>query len=365
VASRVQAPGVPEDCFLVEEGAGVAQTVQELQGQLREARDGKAAYDAFEALARKAKAGDPSALQVLIDYARGGKFDHVRGFICSGLAEQAVAGDSVLLAFFKEGLRDPVRGYWSILGYLRVAERESYKLLAEVALDPNVPLEQRAHAVKCLAGHAGQRFAKGAPSDPGHWTEQHIKAVEIQAWIQAGYPAGAGHVKPTRDAALDSPKTPLEKVVAKLECKLAKYRKRDQDPANPTNWLTPASPEDLKNIRQRWNVPPVYTALLTRFSPLGVWLEGKQFVNGLTLFGASDLIPGQAGYSESPDRKPLDGWPAHLLVIGADGGDPYVLDLKSLCGDDAPVLTAMHGAGKWEFRPVAESFVHFLETLTK
>jgi hypothetical protein len=344
----------------------MAQTAHELQRGLQEARDGGAAYNAFEALAQKAKGGDRSALQILIDYARVGKYDHVRGFICSNLAEQAVVGDTVLLSFFREGLRDAVRGYWSILGCLRAAGRDSYSLLADLALDATIPLDQRAHAVKCLAGHASQRFDRGAPSDPGHWSQHHLRVAEIRAWMQAGCPAGVGHDKPARHPALDSPKTRLEKAVSKLDRKLAKYRKRDQDLANPTHWLTPASDKDLEKIRKSWKLPPVYMDFLTRFSPMGVVIEGKQFVNGLTLFGAAELIPGQDGYSESSAlKKSLDGWPEHLLVIGVDGGDPYVLDLSDSRGEDAPVLTAMHGAGKWSFRPVADSFLHFIESLLK
>src|SRR5258708_6159902 len=183
----------------------LTETVQELQQRLLAARDGGAAYDAFEALAKKLKSGERSAQQFLVDYARAGKYDHVRGFICGNLAEQASAGDPLLLPFFMEGLRDPVRGYWSILGYLRVAGRESYGLLSDVALDSSVHLDQRAHAIKCLAGHSGQRFERGAPPDPGHWSAKHLRVVEIRSWKEAGYPLGAGYDKPSRHPALTTP----------------------------------------------------------------------------------------------------------------------------------------------------------------
>lgn len=43
--------------------------------------------------------------------------------------------------------------------------------------------------------------------------------------------------------------------------------------------------------------------------------------------------------------------------------DPYVMDLSQSDGTDAPVLTAMHGTGAWNFSEVANSFEDFLITL--
>jgi hypothetical protein len=78
------------------------------------------------------------------------------------------------------------------------------------------------------------------------------------------------------------------------------------------------------------------------------------FVEDFFLFGATDLIAGQDGYSESFIlKRRLEEWPARLVVIGSDGGDPYVLDLSRINGEDAPVLTAWHGQGSWDFHPVA------------
>ena len=52
-------------------------------------------------------------------------------------------------------------------------------------------------------------------------------------------------------------------------------------------------------------------------------------------------------------------------VIASHGGDPFVLDLSSSDGNDAPVLTAEHGMGEWDFGQVADSFAGFLKSLTK
>jgi SMI1 / KNR4 family (SUKH-1) len=342
-------------------------TPDELQSRLLNAPDGGAAHDAIRELSKLAKDGDGSAQAMLIDYARSGRFDHIRTFITSILARAATARDAPLRRFFTEGLGDPVRGYWSILGYIRIAEANAYRDLVRLLLDTRLPLDHRAHAAKCLARHSGQRFDRGAPSDPGFWSERHIRMAEIRAWLDGGCSAGPGYDEPARHPALDSPETRFEGLVARLDRKLAKSREENQDLAEPTNWLTPAPPHDLEQITERWRLPSVYLDFLTRFSPLRVIIGGSDiFVQDFFLFGAADLIAGQDGYSESSAlKRRLEEWPAHLVVIGSDGGDPYVLDLSRSNGEDAPVLTAWHGTGSGEFQPVADSFMEFIELLAE
>jgi hypothetical protein len=64
-------------------------------------------------------------------------------------------------------------------------------------------------------------------------------------------------------------------------------------------------------------------------------------------------------------KRRLDEWPHHLVVIGTDGGDPYVLDLSRADADDAPVLKARHGQGSWGFHPVAVSFKEFIKLVVE
>ena len=52
-----------------------------------------------------------------------------------------------------------------------------------------------------------------------------------------------------------------------------------------------------------------------------------------------------------------------LVVIASHGGDPFVLDLSRSDGRDAPILTAEHGTGEWNFEKAADSFLAFLEEL--
>ena len=104
---------------------------------------------------------------MLIDYARSGSYDHIRAFITSDLAHSATAGDTILLPFFKGGLGDPVRGYWSILEYIRVAEGNTYHDLVGLLLDTRLPLNQRAHgAFRSVIGAAQSTPGLTAPNQP-------------------------------------------------------------------------------------------------------------------------------------------------------------------------------------------------------
>ena len=154
--------------------------------------------------------------------------------------------------------------------------------------------------------------------------------------------------------------------VHKLDKKLAKYRKTQQDLAEPTDWLVVADIQDINCIKLRWELPATYLDFLTRFSPLRVIIRARRFYNPFWLFGAGELLEGQSGYSFNPiENQPIADWPQDYVVVASHGGDPYVLDLSHTDGNDAPVLTAEHGTGKWSFEPVAESFAAFLAQSAK
>lgn len=342
-------------------------TIKRLHDTLLETTDGGKACDAINALAKHAKKGDADAKAVLAEYTGEGKVNHMRDFACSLLAGVADEADHEFAGVFERGLSDKTVRYWSILGYINTLGRKAYDELTKIVSDVSVPVEDRGHAVKCLASYSKQPFDRQLPSDPGAWKVADLRTSEIAAWKKSGYPDGTGYVSPTRHPALDKPKTGLEKLVGRLDKKLAKQRDKRQDSAAPTNWLAVADDDDLKPVSKRWKLPSVYLDFLTRFSPIKVNLGGKRFWNGgLQLFGAGELIEAQDGYAFNPvKRKPIGDWPKEYVVIASHGGDPFVLDLSSSDGNDAPVLTAEHGMGEWDFGQEADSFAEFLKSLAK
>ena len=282
------------------------------------------------------------------------------------LADAIKGTDAAFAAMFRRWLVDADLRYWSILGYINSAQKGAYEELIQLAENDSFLLEQRAHAIKCLARFSKQKFDRGLPSDPGFWKPEHLRLGELRAWARSGYPDGVGYGKPNQHPALTNPQTEFERIVQKLEKKLAKQRKKQQDLAEPTNWLVIADMEDISRIKARWELPTTCLDFLTRFSPLRVIIEKRKFWNPFWLFGAAELLEGQYGYSYSPIAKePIPDWPAHLVVIASHGGDPYVLDLSRSDGDDAPIMTAEHGTGEWNFKPVADSFAQFLGQLSK
>jgi hypothetical protein len=345
----------------------VTKQLDNLQAALFAAKDGVVACDAINKLTKLAKNGDEQAKAVLALYVGKGAINHMREHACSCLVETVAEPHAEFAGLFRKGLSDPDLRYWSIKGYLHSAGKGAYKELTRIAGQKTLPLEQRAHAVKCLAQFSKQPFDRHLASDPGYWKETDLRLAEIKEWAKAGYPDGQGYSEPKRHPALDNPKTAFEKIVARLDQKLGKQRGKRQNLADPTDWLALAAPEDIERIKARWDLPSIYLDFLTRFSPIKVAVQSRRFYNGgLLLLGASDLIEGQDGYSfNSIEGRRIKDWPKHRVVIASHGGDPYVLDLAQSDGKDGPIDTAEHGTGVWEFRSVAGSFCEFLETLAK
>ena len=123
--------------------------------------------------------------------------------------------------------------------------------------------------------------------------------------------------------------------------------------------------EDVINkIKERWNLPSVYLDYLAEYPKKGKFIDDERFVNGLNLYGASELIKRQEGYSYNPiEKKPIDDWPKNYVVIADDGADPYVLDLSQSDGKEAPILFAYHGEGEWDFQEYASSVTEFIKSL--
>jgi hypothetical protein len=148
--------------------------------------------------------------------------------------------------------------------------------------------------------------------------------------------------------------------------KLAKYRRERQDISEPSNWLTPATESELASIQARWSLPSNYVEFLSKFSPFRVTIENRRYYQGLRLYGAAGLIAGQHGYSYNPvTESALLEWPTDYVVIADHAADPLVLDLSESPATDAPILTAMHGTGTWEFSKEAPSFLTLLERLAR
>lgn len=336
--------------------------------QLFAARGGEQAFRSLDKLIREAAKGSAEARAALIRYMTSGRFDHVREHAAAELSDLTEEGDADLVAAFRKGLSDDATRHWSIAGYVMAAGRDAYNEVVAIAIDEEAETEHRAQAIKSLAAHSGQPFDRGLPEDAEEWEPEDLRTDEVRRWAKQSFPAGESYAPPERHSALDKPKTRFEKAVAALDKRLARLREESQDPANPSNWLTPADPTDLKAIKKRWKkLPEHYLDFLTRFSPLNVGIPEaeKEFAGEVRLLGAAELIEGQAGYATDGRGKPLAGWPKGFLVVATADGDPCVLDLSESDGEDAPVLTAVHGVGDWQLERVADSFEAFLRGLSR
>jgi hypothetical protein len=352
-------------------------SVDSLRARLRAARHGGIEIEAIDQLRQLAEHGSRQAIDAIVEHAAGDRGIQ-RAYAASTLAQLAGAVKRAGFTFrvpstvnpewtdiFERLLADPTTKYWAIAGLAHVGGRDAYRLLAGLALDSDNKLDCRAQAVKCLARSSGQLFDRGLASDPGHWKEVELRLDEVRTWAMNGFPPGPGHALPPRDAALDNPVTRLEQLAARLERLLVGEREKrfyGEDTARPALRLTPASEADIAAISRQWTLPSLYLEFLRRFSPLRVTLLSDEFWNGgLSLYGASELLERQKGYAWNPDPlHPLDGWRPEYVVVADHGADPFVFDLGHTDGNDAPILTAEHGAGTWDFEEFSPSFEAFL-----
>lgn len=338
--------------------------IDKLRRSLFAATDGVKACDAIDRLAKQADRGDDHAKQALALYVAEGGIDHMRVHACACLASSVNEPNAELAVLFLRGLSDAKLRYWSILGYINATGKVAYPELIRLTEDEDIRLPERGHAIKCLARCSKQLFDRNLPADPSYWKESDLRLSELRDWADAGCPDGKNHAPPMRHPALDDPTTTFERIVSRLDRILAKRRHERQDLAEPTDWLAIAAPEDLQEIKDRWNLPSTYLDFLTRFSPIGATLESEEFYNPFEIFGAGELIEAQNGYSFNPvNEQSIEDWPADFVVIASHGGDPFVLDLSKADAEDAPVETAEHGVGVWKFARVADSFAEFLEQL--
>jgi hypothetical protein len=81
------------------------------------------------------------------------------------------------------------------------------------------------------------------------------------------------------------------------------------------------------------------------------------------LFLGVELEAAQRGYGIVPEGDETD-WQPQWLVVGYEGrcGDPIFVDTSH---EYFPVYTAAHGMGEWDPVPIASSFQHFIQILTR
>lgn len=304
----------------------------------------------------------PAVLAILMAYARDGQLLHWRAFLMTdivALAEPGEYGDFFSWSLAMDGL-----AYWGVDGMLKSLGKTAYAPLVALATAENAKLSVRAKAVKSLAAFSRQPFDAGLPQDPGHWKAEQLRLDAVLAWQRDGYPDGAGHALPLTHASLEDPRSPLEKAAARLENKLAARRRKEQDLAQPSNWLTVASAADMAGIDAHWTLAETYRRFLAWYSPLRVHIDSKRYFQGLHLYGAAELVKAQHGYAWNPvSREAIAGWPEQYLVIADAGADPYCLDLDDIVEGDAPVYHAEHGMGAWHFERHADRFIDFLNEI--
>lgn len=87
------------------------------------------------------------------------------------------------------------------------------------------------------------------------------------------------------------------------------------------------------------------------------------------IFEIDNIEKGQIGYSIDEEGNKLTtederSWNSNWLVIGysENTGDPFFIDISS---KDFPVFTSMHGEEIWDPTLIADTYLNFIEILTR
>lgn len=339
--------------------------LEKLRQQIIDETDGSKFSKLIQKLLKKYSSTDREyVLNILTEYAKNGQILHWRNFLLSDIVKLVNEEEAKYINFFEWCVTQPKLTYWGIDGLVKTKGKKSFPTLIELAKNDNLEIETRAKSIKSISIYSNQSFDRDLPKDPGHWKLEDLRIVEVENWQKTGYQEGQDYSKPKTHISLENPKTELEKMVSKLNQKLEVERSKNQDLSNPTNWLVIADETDILNVEKKWKLPENYLLFLKNFSPLNVYIDSKKYFQGLNLYGASELLKRQEGYSFNPViNQTIDEWPKNFVIIADAGADPYCIDISKIKENDAPIYTSMHGTGEWEFELCADSFLDFIKEI--
>jgi hypothetical protein len=105
--------------------------------------------------------------------------------------------------------------------------------------------------------------------------------------------------------------------------------------------------------------PPEFKEYIDQFAP-----DSKFYFtcvgNALEILSRGQLSWFMDGYNfNSVLNEPIEEWNDDWFIFADEGADPVIVKLSEKT-ELSTVYKAMHGAGKWEFHPVADSIGQFL-----
>jgi hypothetical protein len=82
--------------------------------------------------------------------------------------------------------------------------------------------------------------------------------------------------------------------------------------------------------------------------------------NPIEIYSRTRLSWVMDGYNFNPvTKEPIHSWNGSWFIIADEGADPVIVNLDEKTNHSS-VYKAMHGAGAWDFHPIADSIGQFL-----
>ena len=116
----------------------------------------------------------------------------------------------------------------------------------------------------------------------------------------------------------------------------------------------------IDDLINKFNLPKYYVDFLSKSSPLNVNVSVDEF--DIELYGVDNIETNQIGYSIDEKNNPIDDWPKGYIVIADCNSNPYCINTND---SSDKVYFAEHGQGVWHFELAFESFLDFLNYLSR
>ncbi|MEZ6187533.1 MAG: hypothetical protein R3F62_21305 [Planctomycetota bacterium] len=205
--------------------------LEDLEAKWVAERDCTKAHRLLNRIGARAAAEDAEGVRALVRYCRSGPLDPVRQTAASRLSDVVAPSDLQVAAEIRLLLEDPVTAWGLARALLRIEGSGAWSALAALARVETLAPWLIGEILQLVCEDSGQPLLANCPTNPRDWTRDSIPLSALASWEAEGFPQGDGPRRLPRDPGLDDPRSPLERLAARLDRNLEKASRRAEGPA--------------------------------------------------------------------------------------------------------------------------------------
>lgn len=243
----------------------------------------------------------------------------------------------------------------AITCYSKIMGKKSYDFYVETLINENIDNVVKVWIIRELSKLSNNHFDYNIP-ELQNYDPYNLDSIikDIKEWKKNGYKDDTC-TKLKYSTCVNNPTNEAEKIYAKLYKKISKNNNSLYN-----NVLIIPEAKKLDALTSKFNLPKAYVDFLAKASPLNVRVSVDE--SDIELYGVDNLESNQLGYFINEENDEIDGWPNGYVVIADCNSDPYCINTND---PNDKVYFAEHGQGSWHFEVAFESFLDFLNYLSK